>query len=312
MNRVEIAKLNRIMIVYNRNSGKQLFASMIARVNQIFKGVRALSGCPRQVLIRDVYKFADLDNVAFEVVAQQTDWVIIAGGDGTIRALIEKILNLGYRPYFSIFPAGTVNLVARELQASKEPLKWLKRISKGVVGEIYTGRANGHLFLTVAGIGYDSLIVDSVSETSKKLLNKFAYVWQGAEMLRKELLRQNWRYHFRVRCDDEPEWQDASTLLVCKSRYYAGRYMLFEHASLCNPYFNVAVFTGCKSADFIRYSALLGLEALGLDKTVCRRQARKLEIECNVAEFPAELDGDVVTVAPLQIEIDDVPLQFIM
>ena len=32
-NRVDIAAFQKVMIVYNRNSGKQLFASMLARVS---------------------------------------------------------------------------------------------------------------------------------------------------------------------------------------------------------------------------------------------------------------------------------------
>ena len=34
-NRVDIAAFQKVMIVYNRNSGKQLFASMLARVNAV-------------------------------------------------------------------------------------------------------------------------------------------------------------------------------------------------------------------------------------------------------------------------------------
>ena len=33
-NRVDIAAFQKVMIVYNRNSGKQLFASMLARVKK--------------------------------------------------------------------------------------------------------------------------------------------------------------------------------------------------------------------------------------------------------------------------------------
>ena len=65
-------------------------------------------------------------------VAEKVDWVIIAGGDGTIRALIEKLSNRKYVPYISVFPAGTVNLVAKELLVSNDPGKWFKRVSKGV------------------------------------------------------------------------------------------------------------------------------------------------------------------------------------
>lgn len=311
MERVDITKFNKIWIVYNRNSGKQLFASMLARVNELRRLLHLVVGDSKKVQLIDVRKFTELDGIANDIAKEQVDWVIIAGGDGTIRALIERVVNLEYRPYFSVFPAGTVNLVARELLISKEPQKWIKRLVKGVENKVYFGRANGNLFLTVTGIGYDSLIVDSVSEKSKKLLSKFAYVWQGAEMLRKELLRKDWQYEFEVRFDNQKTWHKASTIFVCKSRYYAGRYMLFDDAKLSDSHFNVALFTGKSSADFMRYSMLIGMEAISMDKTIVRRQAKTMEIKCNVVDFPAELDGDVVTTAPLKIEMDSKPLKFL-
>ncbi len=311
MKHVDVIKFNKIWIVYNRNSGKQLFASMLARVNELGKLLHLAVNDSKKVQVVDVHKFSELDNIAKTIVKERVDWVIIAGGDGTIRALIEKIVDCQYRPYFSVFPAGTVNLVARELLISKEPQRWIKRVIKGVENPVYFGRANGNLFLTVAGIGYDSLIVDGVSETSKKLLSKFAYVWQGAEMLRKELLRKDWRYQFDVRFDNQKIWHKASTVFVCKSRYYAGRYMLFDKARLSDSHFNVALFKGNSSADFMRYSVLVGMEAIGMDKTVERLQAKKIEIKCNVEDFPAELDGDVITAAPLTIEMDNEPLKFL-
>lgn len=311
MKKVDITKFNKIWIVYNRNSGKQIFASMMARVNEVTKLLRLAVKDNKKVQIVDINQFSELDKISQSIVQEKVDWVIIAGGDGTIRALIERVVNLNYRPYFSVFPAGTVNLVAKELLQSVEPAKWIKRVIKGTENPVYFGKANGHLFLTVTGIGYDSLIVDSVSETSKKLLNKFAYVWQGTEMLRKELLRKNWQYKFSVRFDNEETWHEASSIFICKSRYYAGRYMLFENAKLSDNYFNVVMFKGTKSKDFMRYSILMSIEALGIDKSIERRQAKKIEIKCNVPDFPAELDGDIITTAPLKIEMNKEPLKIL-
>ena len=93
--------------------------------------------------------------------------MIIAGGDGTIRAMIEQLANRKYVPYISVFPAGTVNLVAKELLLKADPHKWFKRVSKGIEVPVYLGRANGNVFLTVAGIGFDSLVVDKVTERRK-------------------------------------------------------------------------------------------------------------------------------------------------
>ena len=194
---------------------------------------------------------------------------------------------------------------------SGDPCKWVKRVTKGVEVPVYLGRANGHIFLTVTGIGFDSLVVDSVTEKEKKLLNKLAYVLQGTELMRKEVLFNNWRYRFQVRFDEEEEWHEASSVIVGKSRYYAGRYNLFRGASLSAPWLYTALFTGAKRADFIRYAACIAMEALGLDKDIVVRRSKKLEIRCNVEDFAAELDGDAVTTAPLTIELEEVPIRFL-
>lgn len=306
----DVTKFKKVVLVYNRNSGKQLFASMMAKVNEVFKLLKELVGF-KNVEMCEIKYFDQLPEIAQKIVDEQADWVIIAGGDGTIRALIEQLANRRYTPYISVFPAGTVNLVAKELLVSGDPGKWLKRVAKGIEVPVYLGRANGHVFLTVTGIGFDSLVVDSVSEKEKKLLNKLAYVWQGTELMRKELLFNNWRYRFEVRFDDEAEWHEASSVIVGKSRYYAGRYNLFNGASLSSPMLHVALFTGCKRGDFIRYAACIAMEALNLDNDIIIRRARKLEIRCNAENFAAELDGDAVTCAPLSIVMEDVPIKFL-
>ena len=310
INYAEVDKFNKVVIVYNRNSGKQLFASMIMKINEIYKRLKDALGS-KTVELCEIKRFDDIPAIADALESQQVDWVIIAGGDGTIRALIEQLANRKFLPYISVFPAGTVNLVAKELLMSGDPYKWVKRVTKGVEVPVYLGRANGHIFLTVTGIGFDSLVVDSVTEKEKKLLNKLAYVLQGTELMRKEVLFNNWRYRFQVRFDDEEQWYEASSVIVGKSRYYAGRYNLFRGASLSVPWLYTALFTGAKRADFIRYAACIAMEALGLDKDIVVRRAKRLEIRCNVEDFAAELDGDAVTTAPLNIELEEVPIRFL-
>ena len=310
INYAEVMQFKKVVIVYNRNSGKQLFASMMAKINEIFKRLKDQLGS-KTVELREIKRFDEIPAIAQEIKDEQVDWVVIAGGDGTIRALIEQLSNRKYLPYISVYPAGTVNLVAKELLMSGDPYKWAKRVLKGVEVPVYLGRANGYIFLTVTGIGFDSLVVDNVTEKEKKLLNKLAYVLQGTEIMRKEVLFNNWRYRFEVRFDDEDQWHECSSVIVGKSRYYAGRYNLFRGASLSTPWLYTALFTGAKRADFIRYAACIAMEALGLDKDIVVRRAKRLEIRCNVEDFAAELDGDAVTTAPLSIELEEEPIKFL-
>lgn len=309
-NRVDISSFQKVMIVYNRNSGKQLFASMLARVNEVKKRLKQFVD-PKNLDTVEIRSFQEVEGLATRICQEKYDWVIVAGGDGTLRAMIDVFTRQGSMPYVSVFPAGTVNLVAKELLMSNDPAKWAKRVAKGIVTPVQLGKANGHIFLTVAGIGFDSLVVDNVSELEKKFLSKLAYVWQGTEMMRKEFVYNNWRYQFQVCLDDEEKWYDAASVIVGKSRYYAGRYSLFTGASLSAPQLHVAIFTGNTRADFMRYAAVIAMEALPLDKSIIIKKANKIEIRCNVEDFAAELDGDAITSAPLQIELHPVPINFL-
>lgn len=302
--------IKKAVLVYNRNSGKQFFAGNSRRVREILELLESLLG-RGSVRLREVRRFEEIAAAAGEIAAQREEWVIIAGGDGTIRALIERLASLFYFPYISIFPAGTINLIARELHLSRNPEKWFSRVAKLHTVPVYYGMANFHLFLTVAGIGFDSLVVRSVSEKEKKLLNTLAYVLEGTDIVRREVLFGNWPYRFSVRFDDETEWQEGTSVIVGKSRYYAGRYNLFKKASLALPVFYVALFKGAGRADFLRYAARMALGALEGVDDILVRTASKLEIRCNEEGFAAELDGDAVTAAPLLISMGDTPLKFI-
>ena len=311
LDQIDIRQFKKILILYNRYSGKQLFASMMSRINEVYKLLRQELGAEIELL--DVQYFEQMPELAQRAAEEKCDWVIIAGGDGTIRAFVEDMLRLDYRPYISVFPAGTVNLIAKEMSLRNEPYRWVHRALKGFVYPFYTARANGNLFLTVASVGFDSLVVDGVGALQKRLLNKFAYVLQSTQLVRRELVFSNWRYAFRVRFDDEDAWYTGSSVIVGKSRYYAGRYNLFQEAALSSPYLHAAVFPGNKRADILKYASLIALEGLDMDKDIIRRRAKKVVIESVnlVEDFPVELDGDVVASTPLTLEIMDEPLLFI-
>ena len=311
LDQIDVRQFKKVFILYNRYSGKQFFASMITRINEVYKLLK--QELDAEVELLDVKYFGQMPELAQRAAGEQCDWVIIAGGDGTIRAFVEDMLRLDYRPYISVFPAGTVNLIAKEMSLRSEPVRWVHRTLKGFVYPLYPARANGNLFLTVASVGFDSLVVDGVGALQKRLLNKFAYVLQSTQLVRRELVFSNWRYAFRVRFDEEDTWHTGSSVIVGKSRYYAGRYSLFRDAALSLPYLHIAVFPGNKRADILKYASLIALEGLDLDKGILCRSAKKVEIESVslVEDFPVELDGDVVASTPLTLEIIDKPLLFI-
>lgn len=309
-NCIEIKNFKKVVIIYNPNSGKQIFVSMLSRVLDLKRRLSAIIG-KNAVEMTELQSFKALAGWADKIKQEKYDWVIVAGGDGTLRAMIEELDRSGYWPYISVFPAGTVNLVAKELDLPSDPMRWVQRVRRGNVKPVRIGRANGHIFLTVAGIGFDSMVVDRVTSLEKRFLSSFAYVLQSGELMRRELLFSNWRYKFRVMFDDEPVWYDASSVIIGKSRYYAGRYNLFKGASVENDYFDVALFTGSTRADFLKYAAMIVMESLDEQRGVIIKKARTMTVACNADGFPVELDGDAVTATPLLIGLHPQVLNFL-
>ena len=314
---VNLKQFHKALLIFNRNSGKQLFASMASKVKGTMMKLNAKY--PNLDLeLLPLHRFDEIPAAADYARDCAADWVIIAGGDGTIRAVVEQLRKRSLDPYISVFPGGTVNLIAKELALVNDPVRWVRRVGKGRVESMYLGEANGSLFLTVAGIGFDSLVVHGVTMLEKKLLSKLAYVVEGTEMMRRELLFSHWRYQFAVRLDGG-EWRDATSVIVGKSRYYAGHYNLFRDASLALPEFRVALFRGKTRVDFLRYASLIGMESLALDKDIDLLPAKKVEIRLVAGnddlpdgEFPVELDGDSVTATPVTITMQPQPLKLLV
>ena len=308
---VDIDAFHKVLLVHNYSAGKQTFFSGIHKnVDKMAKQLLQLYGPDRFEYVQ-VSTFAATQEVGRRICEEKVEWVIVAGGDGTLRALVEVCVDADYWPYVSIYPAGTVNLVAKELQQRTDVNNWMFQVSKGFTTPVCLGRANDRIFLTVAGIGVDSLVVDKVTPKEKKYLSTLAYVRQSGKVVGSEMLLHNWKYRFQVMIDDDGVWHEASSAIVTKSRYYAGLFSLVNRGSLSNPVLHVCLFTKDRCVDFLRYTALIAADMLSLDKSVEIYPASRVEIRCNVKQFAAELDGDAVVTSPLSISLLPKALQFI-
>lgn len=309
--KVDIKSFKKVYLVHNHNAGKQtFFAAMHRSVERLADEFIAMYG-PAAFSYYRINTFNDAQIVARKACDEQVDWIIIAGGDGTLRAISEVLVERDYMPYVSIYPAGTVNLVAKELAQKTDATSWLMRVEKGITAPVWLGKANDRIFLTVAGIGVDSLVVDMVTPKEKKLLSTLAYVRQSGLVAGNEMLLHPWKYKFEVMIDGDGVWRTASSVIVTKSRYYAGRFSLVNGGSLSNPALYVILFKKDRCVDFLRYTALIAADMLSLDKSVEICKAQEVQIRCNVKNFAAELDGDSVATSPLSISLLPTPLNFI-
>ncbi len=129
---------------------------------------------------------------AREAIAARVSAVLAAGGDGTVRAVAEGMLDSGIP--LVLVPAGTGNLLARNLGLPMGKLaESVGYAVSGVDHAIDAGvadvtRADGqtetHAFVVMIGIGLDARMIAATNDELKKRVGWLAYVEASARIVR--------------------------------------------------------------------------------------------------------------------------------
>ncbi len=122
------------------------------------------------------------DDVAFEVGdAGRFDLVVASGGDGTVSRVAYALRGTGIPVV--VFPSGTANLLANNLQSATEPASIAAALRQGHlvtldIGEMTYHTADGKTrssgFLTMAGAGFDARIMQD-SQELKPVFGQLSY-----------------------------------------------------------------------------------------------------------------------------------------
>ncbi len=97
--------------------------------------------------------------------------VIVVGGDGTLRCVVDRLLQVipdpQPLPHVAIIPLGTANLMAHHLECmwGKGPIgpQVIQAILGGFHRHIDLASANGTAMLAIAGAGFDAQVVHNLA-----------------------------------------------------------------------------------------------------------------------------------------------------
>ncbi|MBK5196570.1 MAG: diacylglycerol kinase family lipid kinase, partial [Proteiniphilum sp.] len=104
--------------------------------------------------------------IAREAVKNGFNYVLTAGGDGTVNEVAKVLVNTGTT--LGIIPFGSGNGLARELDIPMDPEKAIDIILNGNSRTIDYGVANEHIFFCTCGFGFDAFISDRFAEEKKR------------------------------------------------------------------------------------------------------------------------------------------------
>lgn len=244
-----------------------------------------------------------------DALASGPDLIVVAGGDGTLRAAAEALAGTGIP--IGLIPSGTGNLFARELGL---PLNNLK----AAVGVAFTGRDRPvdlglatferpdgerveRAFLVMAGIGLDAQMAAKTNQELKKRIGWLAY----SDPIARSILG-NRQFDLVYRLDDEPEVSTrAHTIIVGNSGSLTAGLLLIPAATIDDGLLDAVILRPGRGAGWtdigyrLTFNRLLHRTGFGRlvgdltpeSRSIRYAQARRLRVRFSEPQ-DIQLDGD--------------------
>jgi diacylglycerol kinase family enzyme len=237
-------------------------------------------------------------------IAPEATHVCVAAGDGTVRHVASAVLRDGRTVRMSIYPAGTINLLAMEAGYPRDPAAFARLALADAPARLHYPVAIGEAhFFACAGVGPDSLAVAAVSPTLKRALGRLAY---AAAFLR---LLMRWPRHAMTLTVDGREIA-CEAFYVAKGRYYGGRWSFARDARVHEPRLHLVALRRARRRDYLRFIAAVVThrnpdELANVEAFACTA----LRAESSEA-LPLQADGDIATTLPVQFAVGATPLTF--
>lgn len=220
---------------------------------------------------------------------------IVAGGDGTIHAVLPALANTGVP--LAILPVGSVNVLARELGIPTSLDAAIGVAKSGQPRQIDLGCANGRPFALMAGIGFDAAVVHSVAPDLKNLIGSFAYVARGLQVLASYP-----QTHFHIEADGE-EVEGAGWLaVVANASRYTYHWRLAPDARMDDGRLDLCFFASESAVQTAgQVVAVLGGRHSS-HPGVRHLRAKRFRFHCE-PEVAVQLDGDPAGSTPVEVTV---------
>ena len=228
--------------------------------------------------------------------------VLVAGGDGTVRAAAQGLAHTGVP--LGILPQGTGNLLARNLDIPQDEDDALEVALLGADRTLDLGRLDdGTAFAVMAGAGFDALMMREAPEKLKSVLGWPAYIVGGIRSLRHR------RTHLSMRLDGgAPRRAVVRTVLVGNVGKLQGGLQLLPDAAPDDGTLDVALVSPRSAKDWV---VLVARGVTGRHRPDHRLEllrAKRIEVRTRRPEA-RQVDGDLIDDGPgFTAEIDPAAL----
>jgi len=264
-------------LIYNQQAGYSLHL-----------GPDEILGALHQVGFNPIYRPTSTETDLDHVLEEARDLVVVAGGDGSIRAVATRLLGKNVR--ITPLPMGTANNVARTLALTGNPLEIIAGLVDPIQRDLDIGRVQTtqgtFYFLEAMGIG---VFADGMKKYNPENGKSIVRSLQSAMDTLKEY--QPKFFHINLGGED----LSGSYLLVevMNTPTFGFRYRLAPDARPDDGLFDLVMIHATQRENYLRFAA--GVIRGNLEKlpAVSFQRGRQLEIAWR--GFPLHLDAEVIS-----------------
>jgi len=221
--------------------------------------------------------------------------VVVWGGDGTVREVAGGLAGASV-PLLPC-PAGTENLLAKELRVPGDPHAIVRVLRAGRVADCDIGVVNGQNFLLIIGVGFDGEVVRRLAAVRTGHISHLTYFWP--------LWRTFWEHRFprmRVVADGREVFDDYGLAFVGNISRYAVGLRICRDARYDDGLLDLVVFHCREQTGLMWHAAWTLIRLHPLRGDVVYRRARSIRIE-TAEPAASQTDGDTGPNTPLDISL---------
>lgn len=245
------------------------------------------------------------DPAAFDDAAalEAATAIIVIGGDGTLRSVIDRclaLMPLAELPPVLVVGLGTANLMQRHLRLKYPPKNVAGRViellNARAIRPVDIGVANDRVFLLMTSCGYDAGVVHQLAKVRRGPITKFSYVAPALRHLRELAYSEvTVTVDGRVVHDGGP-----AQVFVGNVAEYGTGIPVLDEADSADGLLDVCVLPCASHAQFIGLVWRLLLGGHRVAPGVLYLRGRDVHIE-SARPMPIQIDGDAAGVTPVRL-----------
>ena len=248
--------MKKVRFIYNPYSVENIILHELDKVMKLHqeKGY--------QVVPYRIQKDKDIDE-AFDIIDKDYNYVLVAGGDGTVDSVVNAMMNRGIDLPIGILPVGTANDFGKFIGIPSDVTKACNQILESEPKAVDIGKINDKYFINVASSGLFTDVSQKTDLNLKNTIGKLAYYLKGIEEI------PNFRrlkVHLKSK---EVDFDGEMYLILVFNGQTAGNFKLATRADVNDGYLDVIMIKAVPIIEILPlFIKILKGEHLDSDKVI--------------------------------------------